>query len=152
LQPCFKRGNKLLVEDGILLWELQLLVPLLLKELFHPGVFRMKATTRAHMWWPGLDKAVEEHVQDWTKQWKSVSRSGQSSRRACPGLDKEVEEHVQDWTKWWKSMSRIGQSGGRACPGLDKVVEEHVQDWTKRVKSMSRIGQSGGSACPIMCY
>ena len=26
----------------------------------HPGIFRMKALAQSHVWWPGLDKAIEE--------------------------------------------------------------------------------------------
>lgn len=58
------------VEEGILLWGLHVVIPpqareILLDELHepHPGISRMKATARAHMWWPGLDNKIEQKVQ-----------------------------------------------------------------------------------------
>ena len=64
LRPFYERRSELTVEEGCLL---RVLVPLklrgkLLQELHadHPGVTRMKSVARSHMWWPGLDKAIEQ--------------------------------------------------------------------------------------------
>ena len=32
----------------------------------HPGIVRMKALARSHVWWPGLDKAIEESAKSCT--------------------------------------------------------------------------------------
>ena len=67
LRPFYERRSELTVEEGCLLWGIRVLVPLklrgkLLQELHtdHPGVTRMKSVARSHMWWPGLDKAIEQ--------------------------------------------------------------------------------------------
>ena len=40
----------------------------LLEELHkdHPGISRMKSVARSYIWWPGLDKAIEEVVKSCT--------------------------------------------------------------------------------------
>ena len=67
LRPFFNRRNELTVEEGCLLWGIRVVIPKrlrikLLQELHrdHPGVSRMKSVARSYMWWPGLDKEVEQ--------------------------------------------------------------------------------------------
>ena len=70
LQPYFNRRNELTVEEGCLMWGIRVVIPQklkskLLQELHrdHPGVTRMKSVARSYMWWPGLDKEVEQLVK-----------------------------------------------------------------------------------------
>ena len=67
LRPFSDRRNELTVEEGCLMWGIRVIVPKrlrdkLLQELHrdHPGVSRMKSVARSYMWWPGLDKEVEQ--------------------------------------------------------------------------------------------
>lgn len=67
LCPFFNQQNELTVEEGCLLWGFRVIIPCtlrekLLKELHrdHPGGSRMKSVTQSYIWWPGIDKEIEQ--------------------------------------------------------------------------------------------
>jgi len=69
LKPFFLRKDELSVEQGCLMWGLRTVIPPTLQEQIlselhkaHPGVARMKATARSHVWWPGIDSDIEERA------------------------------------------------------------------------------------------
>ena len=74
LKPYKSRSNELTVQGSCLLWGVRVIVPEklrgeVLKELHssHPGISRMKGIARSYVWWPGLDKNIEDMVKVCTK-------------------------------------------------------------------------------------
>lgn len=66
LQIYKDRSTELSTQGGCLMWGLRVIVPTslqssVLKSLHrnHPGITRMKATSRSYFWWKGLDKDIE---------------------------------------------------------------------------------------------
>ena len=70
LQPYFLRKQELSVDQGCVLWGLRVVIPekhrvRLLDDLHqeHHGICRMKSLAIGYFWWPGLDTAIVERVQ-----------------------------------------------------------------------------------------
>ena len=70
LKPFVHRQDELSLEDGCILWGSRVVVPTqgrtkVLDELHqgHPGIARMKALARSFVWWPGIDKDLENRVK-----------------------------------------------------------------------------------------
>ena len=72
MKPFNRRRNELSVQNGCVLWGNRVVVPQagelqykVLNQLHqgHPGVSRMKGIERSFVWWPDLDKVIEERVK-----------------------------------------------------------------------------------------
>ena len=70
LKPYQHRHTELSLLDGCVLWGTRVVVPppgrdRILCQLHegHPGISRMKSLARSFVWWPGLDKALEDKVK-----------------------------------------------------------------------------------------
>ena len=69
-QPSFSRKQEISVDRGCVLWGLRVVIPekyrvRLLDDLHqeYHGIWRMKSLARGYFWWPGLNAAVVERVQ-----------------------------------------------------------------------------------------
>jgi len=70
LKPFFHCMDELSVEQGCLMWGLRTVIPPTLNEQIlselhkaQPGVARMKAAARSHVWWPRIDSDIEERAR-----------------------------------------------------------------------------------------
>ena len=71
LKPYATRHYRFTVEAGCLLWGMRVVIPDscrkdVLREFHtsHPGIVKMKSLTRVHVWWPGIDKCIEQLVRE----------------------------------------------------------------------------------------
>jgi len=70
LHPYLSRKAELTIESGCVLWGNRVIVPpqgraQVIAELHeaHPGISRMKALARGYVWWPNMDRELEDAVK-----------------------------------------------------------------------------------------
>ena len=70
LSPYLSRRNELSTEEGCVLWGTRVIIPpkgrkaaLEILHESHPGMGRMKSLACGYLWWPNLDKEIEQYVK-----------------------------------------------------------------------------------------
>jgi hypothetical protein len=71
LAPFKSRRMEISIEQGCLLWGTRVIVPVSLRKAVlselhetHPGMSKMKMLARSYVWWPGLDREIENKVSN----------------------------------------------------------------------------------------
>jgi hypothetical protein len=71
LQPYFTRREELSIQSGCILWGARVIVPTAARKRVvdmvheaHPGIVRMKTFARSYVWWPKLDRDLENMVKE----------------------------------------------------------------------------------------
>ncbi len=70
LKPYQQRHTQLSLHDGCVMWGSRVVIPppgreRILDEVHegHPGISKMKSFARCFVWWPRIDKALEEKIK-----------------------------------------------------------------------------------------
>ena len=93
LSVYYNKQYELSGENGCVLWSSRVVIPhcghqhvLELLHYSHPGIVKMKNTARRVVWWPNIDKDIEDYVKS-CDNCQSVSAVSTMSTfpGACPG-------------------------------------------------------------------
>ena len=148
LLPFNQRSRELSVQEGCVLWGNRVIVPKkgqerVLHQLHegHPGISRMKAIARSVVWWPGLDKNIEQTVKECPEcqqhqntpplaplhpwEWPHQPWSRLHIDHAGPFLGKQFLIVVDAHSKWMEVVTVPSTSSYHTVQTLRNVFAAH---------------------------
>lgn len=148
LQQYFIRREEICIVNDIILWGIRVVIPVklrkqILEELhaMHTGIVKMKSIARLHVWWPGLDKQIEEMCKQCTpcqqKQpnppsaplhpWQFPERPWQRLHLdlAGPFLNKMWLVIVDAHSKWPEVFCTNGTTSQVIIQKMEEVFSRH---------------------------
>lgn len=144
----FTRRHELSVSDGCLLWGSRVVIPegcrgsvLDMLHDTHLGMTRMKATARSYVWWPGVDKDIEEAVRTCPEcdahqnsppvaelhpwEWPSTPWSRVHVDHAGPFMGKLFLILIDSHSKWLEVKMVPNTSTAATVDALNSVFATH---------------------------
>ena len=148
LQPFATKRTELSVHADCVLWGSRVVVPeagrsVVLEELHdgHPGASRMKALARGVVWWPGLDKDVENTVKECVQcdsnkkmpspvpmhpwEWPSRPWSRLHMDYAGPFMNRMFLLVVDARTKWLEAVTVSAATSTNTIKALRTMFATH---------------------------
>ena len=137
------RRSELSVQQQCLLWGSRVIIPKqgrdkLLEELHqcHPGMVRMKSLARSYMWWPGLDKDIENKV-------KSCEECQQQSKSPALAQLHPFEFPNQPWYRIHIDHAEIeGKTILIIIDAHSKYVDAHIVPSTSSSHTIRKLRQT----------
>lgn len=148
LEPFYRRKDEITLQNGCLMWGSRVIIPpkyrtQLLEQLHegHPGIVRMKALARGYIWWPGMDKEIEQAAKGCTgcqftqnnpqtaplHAWEWPARPWQRIHVdfAGPFLGTMFLVVVDSHSKWPEVIPMTTTSAARTIERLRKLFATH---------------------------
>ncbi|XP_062509042.1 uncharacterized protein K02A2.6-like [Corticium candelabrum] len=111
LQQFAKRANELSIEGGCLLWGIRVIIPEELRKTVlaqihegHPGTSKMKALARSYVWWPNLDRNIEDLARSCEQCRKQKSR---------PSTTKPSHPRIYPTSPWQRVYAEFAEFAGK---------------------------------------
>ena len=112
LEPFYKTKDELTIQDGCLMWGSRVLIPpkyqtQVLDELHdgHLGKAKMKALSRSYIWWPGIDKVIEQGSKGTGGQLPQhnpkIAPLHSWSGQHAPGSASALISRDHSWEQWF---------------------------------------------------
>ena len=148
VKPYFSCRDELSIEEGCILWGVHVIVPKKLQSEVltmlhegHVGIMKMKMLARSYVWWPGLDKAIEQLVKS-CKSCQEVQKVPESAPLhpwiwpskpwvrlhldfAGPFLGKSYLIAVDAYSKWPEIVEMSSTTAAQTITVLRQIFMTH---------------------------
>ena len=148
LKPYFNRRDELSMEEGCVLWGMRVVVPKKLQSAVltmlhegHVGMVKMKMIARSYVWWPGIDKSIEDLVKS-CKSCQVVQKAPEAAPLhpwiwpckpwvrvhidfAGPFLGKSFLVAVDAYSKWPEIIEMSSTSAAQTITVLRQIFITH---------------------------